>query len=65
MKMLVHWVVTFQGNLAGLLFIVAIITGYGGVFDSEEFKKEAITFATAKLVTPSWQVKFVRGKSGN
>jgi formate/nitrite transporter FocA (FNT family) len=27
LKMLLHWFVTFWGNLAGSLFIVAIITG--------------------------------------
>ena len=43
--MLTHWVVTFLGNLAGSLFIVTIITGYGGVFDSAGYKKEAISFA--------------------
>ena len=65
MKMLVHWVLTFSGNLAGSIFIVAVITGYGGVFDSADYKNQAITFAITKLVTPSWQMKLVRGIAGN
>lgn len=27
LKMLLHWFITFWGNLAGSLFVVAIITG--------------------------------------
>ena len=65
MKMLIHWVVTFSGNLAGSVFIVALIVGYGGIFDSVEYQKEAISFATSKLVTPSWQMELVRGIGGN
>lgn len=33
------------------LFIVAIIIGYGGVFDSDPFKTEAINFANKKVVS--------------
>ena len=43
-KMFIHWFVTFFGNLAGSLFVVSIITGYGGIFDSAVYKQEAITF---------------------
>jgi formate/nitrite transporter len=63
--MLTHWLVTFLGNLAGSLFIVAIIAGFGGVFDSKEYKKEAITFATTKQVIPSWHMILVRGIGSN
>lgn len=63
--MLIHWTVTFFGNLAGSLFIVAIITGYGGVFDSAEYKNEAITFANTKQVTPQWHMIFLRGIAAN
>lgn len=63
--MLTHWVVTFLGNLAGSLFIVSIITGYGGVFDSAGYKKEAIAFATAKQVTPAWHMIFLRAIAAN
>ena len=30
-KMLIHWIITFFGNLAGSLFVVTLITGYGGI----------------------------------
>jgi formate/nitrite transporter len=63
--MFIHWVVTFLGNLAGSLFIVAIITGFGGVFDSVEYKKEAIAFAITKQVTPSWHMILLRGIGSN
>ncbi|KAJ5928191.1 Formate/nitrite transporter [Penicillium verhagenii] len=55
-KMLAHWVVTFFGNLAGSLFMVAIIFGYGGIFDADPFKSEVITFATKKQVTPDFHM---------
>jgi formate/nitrite transporter FocA (FNT family) len=64
-KMLIHWTITFFGNLAGSLFIVAIITGYGGVFDSAGYKAEAISFATTKQVTPAWHMIFLRAIGAN
>jgi formate/nitrite transporter len=63
--MLAHWTVAFLGNLAGCLFIVAIITGFGGVFDPVEYKNEAITFATRKQMIPSWHVILLRGIESN
>ncbi|KAJ5937306.1 formate/nitrite transporter family protein [Penicillium verhagenii] len=60
-KMLAHWVVTFLGNLAGSLFMVAIIFGYGGVFDADPYKAEVITFATKKQVTPDFHMVLLRG----
>ncbi|KAJ5974701.1 hypothetical protein N7481_011911 [Penicillium waksmanii] len=60
-KMLVHWTVTFLGNLAGSLFIVTIIFGYGEVFSAEPFKSAVITFATKKQLTPDFRVIFLRG----
>lgn len=63
--MLIHWFVTFWGNLAGSLFLVAIITGYGGVFDAPAYKAEAITFANTKMVTPEWHSIFLRGIGAN
>jgi formate/nitrite transporter FocA (FNT family) len=65
LKMLIHWVVTFWGNLAGSLFIMALITGYGGTFDSEAYKTEAIKFAVTKQVTPDWHQVFLRGVGAN
>ncbi|GAM36449.1 hypothetical protein TCE0_018f05552 [Talaromyces pinophilus] len=60
-KMLIHWFVTFFGNLCGSLFMVAIILGYGEVFSADPYKSEVITFATKKQVTPEWQTVFLRG----
>ncbi|KAI5363578.1 putative formate/nitrite transporter, aquaporin [Septoria linicola] len=40
-KMLLHWFITFWGNLAGSLFVVAIIAGYGGVV-LEQSAKDAV-----------------------
>lgn len=63
--MLMHWTVTFFGNLAGSLFIVAIITGYGGVFSVSPYDTEAMTFAKKKAVTPEWHMIFLRGIGAN
>ncbi|KAJ5142435.1 uncharacterized protein N7515_001222 [Penicillium bovifimosum] len=60
-KMLIHWVVTFLGNLAGSLFVVAIIFGYGNVFSAEPFKSTVISFATKKQVTPAFHMILLRG----
>ncbi|EXJ62459.1 hypothetical protein A1O7_02896 [Cladophialophora yegresii CBS 114405] len=65
LKMLIHWFVTFWGNLAGSLFIVALITGYGGIFDSAAYKTEVIKFVTTKQVTPGWHEVFLRGIGAN
>ncbi|KAJ5374414.1 hypothetical protein N7517_006420 [Penicillium concentricum] len=60
-RMLLHWAVTFLGNLAGSLFVVAIIFGYGNTFSAEPFKSAVISFATKKQVTPDFQMIFLRG----
>ncbi|RHZ56265.1 formate/nitrite transporter family protein [Aspergillus thermomutatus] len=60
-KMLLHWFVTFWGNLAGSLFVVAIIFGYGNVFAADPYKSEVIAFATKKQVTPDFYHIFLRG----
>ncbi|CAI7658798.1 unnamed protein product [Penicillium glandicola] len=60
-KMLIHWAVTFIGNFAGSLFVVAIIFGYGNVFSAEPFKSAVISFATKKQVTPDFHMIFLRG----
>ncbi|KAF2092531.1 putative formate/nitrite transporter [Rhizodiscina lignyota] len=59
-KMLQHWFLTFFGNLAGSLFMVAIIFGYGGVFDSGAYVKEAMAFAVTKQVVPKFHQIFLR-----
>lgn len=64
-KMLIHWTLTFFGNLAGSLFLVSIIAGYGGVFDSTAYRAEVITFASTKQLTPQWHQIFLRGIGAN
>ncbi|RAH43571.1 formate/nitrite transporter family protein [Aspergillus brunneoviolaceus CBS 621.78] len=60
-KMLLHWFVTFWGNLCGSLFVVAIIFGYGGIFTADPYKSEAIDYATKKQLTPSFHEILLRG----
>ncbi len=64
-KALIHWVVAFWGDLAGRLFLVVIITGFGGVFDSAAYKHEAIVFATTKQITPGWHMVLQPGIGAN
>lgn len=64
-KMLMHWTLTFLGNLAGSLFIVAIIAGYGGVFDAPAYAAEVRAFVTTKQVTPQWHQVFLKGIGAN
>lgn len=63
--MLMHWGVTFFGNLAGSLFVACIITGYGGTFSDATYKVEVIKFATGKAITPEWHQIFLRGIGAN
>lgn len=60
-KMLLHWFLCFFGNLAGSLFVMAIIMGYGGVFDASPYKEEVISFTTKKQITPRLHQIFLRG----
>ncbi|KAK4167110.1 Formate/nitrite transporter-domain-containing protein [Cladorrhinum sp. PSN259] len=60
-KLLLHWLLCFFGNLAGALFVMAVIIGYGGVFDNEIFRDQAIATATAKQLVPKWHQIFLRG----
>src|SRR4051794_1921449 len=64
-KALMHWFITFWGNLAGSLFVVALIIGYGGVFASDPYRKESETFATVKQITPQWHQIFLRAIGAN
>ena len=65
LKMLMHWFITFWGNLAGSLFVMALITGYGGTFSVPAYAAEVRTFATTKAVTPEWHQIFLRGIGAN
>ncbi|KAF2145329.1 uncharacterized protein K452DRAFT_264255 [Aplosporella prunicola CBS 121167] len=59
-RMLLHWVLCFWGNLAGALFMVAIIFGYGDVFAADPYKSEVIAFSTKKQVATEWHAIFLR-----
>ncbi|CAG8378861.1 unnamed protein product [Penicillium salamii] len=60
-KMLIHWGLTFLGNLAGSLFVVAIIFGYGDVFSADPFRSAVISFATKKQIAPEFHTILLRG----
>lgn len=63
---LINWVVSFIGNLAGSLFFMAIIIGYGGVLtDIESYKQETVTYAEQKIQELGWQQIFLRGIGAN
>lgn len=43
------WVISFFGNLAGTLFTMAIIFGYGGVFEeAPAYQQAAVRIAVQK-----------------
>ncbi|MCJ1472266.1 hypothetical protein MMC13_000913 [Lambiella insularis] len=65
LDLLKNWIISFLGNLAGMLFFMAIVTGYGGVFEEEAYKLETINFADMKAVTPSWIQIMLRGIGAN
>lgn len=59
------WAISFLGNLAGSLFLMAIVFGYGGVYETPAYRMEIINFATAKVLTPTWVQIFCRGIGAN
>ncbi|RDW73280.1 hypothetical protein BP6252_07187 [Coleophoma cylindrospora] len=61
LDLLKTWFVSFFANLAGSLFLMAVLTGYGGTFESGAYKDEAISFAKTKAVTPEWHQIFLKG----
>lgn len=65
LQMLVHWTVTFFGNLAGSLFVVGILAGHGNIFSDPASQEVVIAVATAKAVTPAWHMVFIRGVGCN
>lgn len=63
---LISWVISYLGNLGGMLFFMAIIIGYGGVLtDIQAYKTETINFATQKAQLPEWHQIFLRGIGAN
>ncbi|MCJ1333071.1 hypothetical protein MMC10_009765 [Thelotrema lepadinum] len=59
------WIVSFFGNLAGSAFFVAFILGWGGVFQTSQYREEVINFATMKAVDPGWHQIFLRAIGAN
>ncbi|KAJ4394448.1 hypothetical protein N0V93_003666 [Gnomoniopsis smithogilvyi] len=59
-KMLIHWVLCFWGNLAGALFLMAIIFGYGGVFEADPFLSAVQTFVHKKQAVPAFYQIFLK-----
>lgn len=44
---------------------MAIIVGYGGIFDSSAYSEHAVSFAASKVVSPGWHQIFLRGIGAN
>lgn len=66
MPLLISWTVSYIGNLAGSLFFMAIICGYGGLFDeASAYKESAIRIATQKCATPAFHQIFLRAIGAN
>jgi formate/nitrite transporter len=63
--MLQHWVLSFFGNLAGSLFVMAILIGYAGILSDAAYASQTIKFATKKVVAPEWHQIFLRGIGAN
>lgn len=60
------WVISFFGNLAGALFSMAIIFGYGGVFtETPAYRTAAINIAVQKALNPQWHQIFLRAIGAN
>ena len=61
-----NWVISFLGNLAGSLFFMAIIMGYGGVFEeAPAYQTAAVRLATQKAIDPQWHQIFLRAIGAN
>jgi formate/nitrite transporter FocA (FNT family) len=58
------WVISYFGNLGGMLFFCLVICGYGGVFDSAAWKEESVKFAVTKAVTATWYGIFLKAVGG-
>lgn len=64
-KMLLHWFITFWGNLAGSLFVVALITGYGGTVNLPVNQNQVFRFNATRVVVPTWHAIFFKGIGAN
>lgn len=60
------WVVSYVGNLGGMLFFALVIIGYGGVFEeTPAYTQAAVNIAMQKAVNPQWHQIFLRGIGAN
>jgi formate/nitrite transporter len=61
-----NWFFSFFGNLAGSLFFMAVITGYGHVFqETPEYAHTSVTIAVQKAYDPQWHQIFLRAIGAN
>jgi formate/nitrite transporter len=60
LDILTSWFSSFFGNLAGMLFFMAILIGYGGVLSESLYAQETVTFAVVKAQMPGWYQIFLR-----
>jgi len=62
----INWFVSYFGNLAGMLFFMAINIGYAGVLtDIPAYKAQTVTFAIQKAQNPAWYEIFLRAIGAN
>lgn len=60
------WIISYLGNLGGMLFFTLVIIGYGGVFEeSSTYRQAAVRLATQKAHDPQWHQIFLRAIGAN
>ncbi|KAF2673237.1 Formate/nitrite transporter, partial [Microthyrium microscopicum] len=64
-NLLISWVISYFGNLLGMITFVALIAGYGGVFHEPVLRKTAISLAMKKAVYPAWHQIFLKAIGAN
>jgi len=57
----VNWLIVFFGNLAGSLFLAAILVHYTAIVSTQPYITFIQEFAIKKAVTPEWHQIFLRG----
>jgi formate/nitrite transporter FocA (FNT family) len=55
----------FLGNLVGSLIVAGLFGKASGVFDAEPYRSYVITFATNKIVYPTWGNILIKGIACN
>jgi formate/nitrite transporter len=56
-----NWIVVTFGNLAGSLFVAAILVKYSGIISLAPYNTYVQTFTLTKAVKPEWHQIFLRG----